>query len=139
MAETGISHGNRPMSGARKRRAPFTRAFFGDILQFIDFMLLICISVAVAFIYHEFALRSGFDFQKYTAAGIVGATGLTAPQFAWELLDGHGVALLPGEGFGPSATGHVRLSLSAHDDELEEACARIEAFAAAIPARAAAR
>ncbi|MBT8472026.1 MAG: undecaprenyl-phosphate glucose phosphotransferase [Marinicaulis sp.] len=63
--------------GVRKRSS-VTRALFGDVLQLVDFALLIASSVLVAYVYHRFALGSEFDFQKYAAAGIVGATGLTA-------------------------------------------------------------
>lgn len=45
--------------------------------------------------------------------------------FAWALLDQAGVALLPGESFGPSARKLVRMSLTAPDARLDEACRRI--------------
>ncbi|HET7197038.1 MAG TPA: aminotransferase class I/II-fold pyridoxal phosphate-dependent enzyme, partial [Burkholderiales bacterium] len=35
------------------------------------------------------------------------------------------VAVMPGSAFGPSGKGHLRLSLTCGDDELEEALARI--------------
>ncbi len=60
-------------------------------------------------------------------------TGLSANAFANALLDREGVSLLPGEGFGPAAAGHVRLSLSAPEDSLEEACRRIARFVRALP------
>ena len=41
--------------------------------------------------------------------------GLTADQ----LLTEHRVAMAPGEGFGPSGAGHVRLSLAVSDETLE--------------------
>lgn len=79
MAEPGVTNNVDSFStdGVR-RRAPVARALFGDIVQFIDFILVICMSVAVAFVYHIFVLQTPFDFQYYTAAGIIGATGLTA-------------------------------------------------------------
>ena len=55
-------------------------------------------------------------------------TGLTAMDFANRLLDSQGVSLLPGEGFGPAAQGHVRLSLAAEQDGLGDACNRITRF-----------
>ncbi len=58
----------------------------------------------------------------------VRGTGLTAMEFASRLLDREGVSLLPGEGFGPSAHGHVRLSLAAPEAGLSEACDRISRF-----------
>lgn len=52
-------------------------------------------------------------------------TGLTAYEFAADLLKGTGVAVLPGDGFGPSAEGHVRISLTSPDESLERACERM--------------
>ena len=59
-------------------------------------------------------------------------TGLSGIDFAWGLLEATGVSVLPGEGFGPSAAGHVRLSLGVPDDRLEEAVTRITTFTRAI-------
>lgn len=50
--------------------------------------------------------------------------------FANGLLDRYGVSLLAGEGFGGGAEGFVRISLSAPEDRLVEACRRIAAFVA---------
>ena len=58
----------------------------------------------------------------------VRATGLDGEAFAWGLLD-HGVSVVPGAGFGPSAAGHVRLSLTAPIEQLDEACNRIRRYA----------
>lgn len=55
-------------------------------------------------------------------------TGLDAVAFANRLLEATGVALLPGEGFGPSAEGYVRLSFGVPSETLAEACDRIESF-----------
>jgi len=78
MAETEINSQNKFLSDGVRRRAPITRALFGDIVQFIDFMMVIVTSVVIAYAYHQIALQVPLDFQTYTAAGIVGATGLTA-------------------------------------------------------------
>ena len=79
MAEPGLNSEIDSFStdGVR-RRAPVARALIGDIVQFIDFILVIVSAVGVAYLYHTFALNTDFDFQSYTAAGIMGATGLTA-------------------------------------------------------------
>ena len=53
------------------------------------------------------------------------ATGLSAQAFADRLLDRHGVSVLAGEAFGPSAAGHIRLGLVLQPDDLREACRRI--------------
>jgi arginine:pyruvate transaminase len=50
------------------------------------------------------------------------ATGLSAQAFAQRLLDEEGVALLPGDAFGPSAAGHVRLGLVLDAEVLEQVC-----------------
>ncbi|MCY1409108.1 Arginine--pyruvate transaminase AruH [compost metagenome] len=53
------------------------------------------------------------------------ATGLSAHDFAHRLLEEHGVSVLAGEAFGPSAAGHLRLGLVLDADQLQEACRRI--------------
>jgi arginine:pyruvate transaminase len=52
-------------------------------------------------------------------------TGLSAQAFADRLLDQHGVSVLAGEAFGPSAAGHIRLGLVLGTEALSEACRRI--------------
>src|SRR5215469_5447160 len=56
-------------------------------------------------------------------------TGITSEVFARELLTQERVALLPCDGFGPSAVGHLRIALSAPGPRLEEAGRRIVRFA----------
>ena len=56
-------------------------------------------------------------------------TGLGSEEFALELLEREHVAVLPCDGFGPSAAGHLRIALSAPDGRLEEAGRRIVRFA----------
>lgn len=53
------------------------------------------------------------------------ATGLSAQAFADRLLDRHGVSVLAGEAFGPSAAGHIRLGLVLGSAALQDACGRI--------------
>lgn len=53
------------------------------------------------------------------------ATGLSAQAFADRLLERHGVSVLAGEAFGPSAAGHIRLGLVVDTEQLREACQRI--------------
>lgn len=61
--------------------------------------------------------------------------GLGGQEFASGLLDTVGVTLLPGEGFGPSAAGHVRLCFAAAEEDLAEACARIGRYVAGLRPR----
>ncbi len=55
----------------------------------------------------------------------VRGTGLGSEAFARRLLEEEGVAVLPCDGFGPSAIGHLRLALTAADARLAEAGRRI--------------
>ena len=59
-------------------------------------------------------------------------TGLNDEDFAHELLLSEDVALLPCDGFGPSAVGHLRVALTAPEPRLEEAGRRIVRFARAL-------
>ena len=72
----------------------------------------------------------------------VRGSGLGAADFARGLLDRERVAVLPCDGFGPSAAGHLRIALSAPEARLREAGSRILRFAretAAPPQRVATR
>jgi arginine:pyruvate transaminase len=62
------------------------------------------------------------------------ATGIAAPQFASRLLQSENVAVLPCDAFGPSAAGHLRISLTEPDARLAEAGHRVVRFARAIAA-----
>jgi arginine:pyruvate transaminase len=59
-------------------------------------------------------------------------TGLSAQAFAERLLDLHGVSVLAGEAFGPSAAGHIRVGLVLGSAPLAEACRRIARCAAEL-------
>ncbi len=59
-------------------------------------------------------------------------TGLSAQAFADRLLDHHGVSVLAGEAFGPSAAGHIRLGLVLGSTALQDACRRIARCAAEL-------
>jgi arginine:pyruvate transaminase len=61
-------------------------------------------------------------------------TGLGADEFAQRLLERRLVAVLPADGFGPSAVGHLRISLTEDDALLTEAGNRIVAFAKELAA-----
>ena len=56
-------------------------------------------------------------------------TGLSAQAFAQRLLMEEGVSLLPGDAFGPSAAGHVRMGLVLDAEQLQAVCERIRACA----------
>lgn len=57
------------------------------------------------------------------------ATGLSGEAFARRLLAEERVAVMPGESFGPSLAGWLRLSLTRPDEDIAEACQRIAALA----------
>lgn len=65
----------------------------------------------------------------------VRGTGLPSEDFAFRLLEAEGVAVLPADGFGPSAAGHLRISLTQPDALLAEAGRRIVRFAAGLQHR----
>jgi len=64
----------------------------------------------------------------------VRGTGLAAGDFAQGLLARERVAVLPCDGFGPGAAGHLRIALSAPEPRLREAGERIVRYARALAA-----
>lgn len=56
-------------------------------------------------------------------------TGLSGEQFAWRLLDEHGVVVMPGESFGSRGAGHIRLALTVEAGVMATAAAHIRALA----------
>lgn len=55
----------------------------------------------------------------------VGATGLDGEAFAWQLLKGRNVAVMPGSSFGAEARDFIRISLTVPDAVLERAMERL--------------
>lgn len=51
----------------------------------------------------------------------VRATGMTGEAFAYDLLETHKIAVMPGESFGHSAAGHVRVAMTVDDTVFEAA------------------
>ncbi|WP_299783034.1 pyridoxal phosphate-dependent aminotransferase [uncultured Roseobacter sp.] len=49
------------------------------------------------------------------------ATGMTGEAFAYDLLENHHIAVMPGESFGTSAAGHVRVAMTIEDQAFEQA------------------
>jgi arginine:pyruvate transaminase len=62
----------------------------------------------------------------------VRGTGLGSEEFGQALLAKENVALLPCDGFGPSAVGHLRIALTAPEPRLDEAGRRIVRFARSL-------
>jgi aminotransferase len=67
----------------------------------------------------------------------IGSTGLSADQFTERLLTEERVAVVPGDAFGPSGAGHVRMCYATSYERLEEALRRIGRFLARVRAEAA--
>ena len=59
----------------------------------------------------------------------VRATGLTGEEFANRLLDTHMIAVMPGESFGKSAAGHIRVAMTIDDDRFAAALKSLCALA----------
>ncbi|MDW3222188.1 MAG: pyridoxal phosphate-dependent aminotransferase [Paracoccaceae bacterium] len=63
------------------------------------------------------------------------ATGMTGEAFAYDLLEAHNIAVMPGESFGACAAGHIRVAMTIEDEAfgnaLEMLCAHAETRAAA--------
>jgi len=59
------------------------------------------------------------------------ATGLSGLDFAYALLEQEKIAVMPGESFGTSAAGHLRVAMTIDDDRFVEALKRLVAFAQA--------
>lgn len=64
----------------------------------------------------------------------ISSTGLTADEFTERLLTEERVAVVPGDAFGPSGAGHVRMCYATSYERLEEALSRIGAFVARVRA-----
>ena len=60
------------------------------------------------------------------------ATGLSGEGFAHALLDAERIAVMPGESFGQSAAGHIRVAMTIDDGAYVQALRRLVAFAAAL-------
>ncbi|SPF80164.1 pyridoxal phosphate-dependent aminotransferase [Pseudoprimorskyibacter insulae] len=56
-------------------------------------------------------------------------TGLSGEDFARKMMNEQGVAVMPGESFGRCAAGHIRMSLTVKDAQLQEALPKVFAMA----------
>ena len=57
------------------------------------------------------------------------ATGLTGNDFASQLLNAEHIAVMPGESFGASAKGHIRVAMTVPDKDFTKALKRLITFA----------
>ena len=77
MLESGLNDVADLRPAGARRRTPIARAVYGDIVQVVDFLAVTAASIAVALVYHDYVLVAQLDAQRYVAAGLVGATGVT--------------------------------------------------------------
>ena len=75
---TNLSETMTTKSETRSERRAISRALYGDIIQFIEFVAVVLVSLTVAYFYHTEVLIIEFDVQLYASAGIIGATFATA-------------------------------------------------------------
>ena len=64
----------------------------------------------------------------------ISSTGLSSEEFTERLLREEKVAVVPGDAFGPSGAGHVRMCYATSYEQLEEALRRIERFVTRVRA-----
>lgn len=121
MTETAIRAGSPAAAGMRERFA--TRAArLADRLE------------------AETALRVHRPQAGMFAMVEVSATGMDGARYASDLLERHGVAVMPGESFGTTLDSWVRVALTVDDDAFDKAIDRMIAHALAhAPAAAASR
>ena len=55
---------------------------------------------------------------------------MDSQEFAFQLLEKEDLCVMPGDSFGPSAAGHLRISLCQPEDKIREAAKRLRRFAA---------
>jgi arginine:pyruvate transaminase len=58
------------------------------------------------------------------------ATGLSGEDFAYGLLERHGIAVMPGESFGMAAAGHIRVAMTVADEVFVAALVQLVDYAA---------
>ncbi|MCY3880345.1 MAG: pyridoxal phosphate-dependent aminotransferase [Rhodobacteraceae bacterium] len=63
------------------------------------------------------------------------STGLSGTDFSTRLLDREQIAVMPGESFGRSAAGHIRIAMTTGETSLADALDRIAGFAEALAAQ----
>ncbi len=76
------------------------------------------------------------DGAMYTMLDIR-ATGLSGEAFAYKLLEDEHIAVMPGESFGQSAAGHIRVAMTIADDDYAKALSRLLAYVARMADQAA--
>lgn len=77
---------------------------------------------------NDIGLRCHMPHGAFYVFPSIKSTGLTAIDFARELLMKEKVALVPGVAFGPSCENHIRISYASSYEDLKEAIVRIERF-----------
>lgn len=78
VGEPANEHAEAVSEGKPRSRSSVARSIYGDIVQATDFILVIAASMIAAVVYLGYILEGSFDLQRYGAAGILGATAVTA-------------------------------------------------------------
>ena len=60
------------------------------------------------------------------------STGLSGREFANRLLEQHKIAVMPGESFGESAAGHLRIAMTIEDEAFKKAMRILCEFASSL-------
>ncbi len=81
------------------------------------------------FVFNTLNDRAGLQVHRPQAGMFtlinVASTGMTGKEFALDLLENGGVAVMPGDSFGTALNNWVRLGLTTNDESLQNACNRI--------------
>jgi aminotransferase len=81
---------------------------------------------------NEIGLSTAEPRGAFYAFPSIRPTGLSSEEFSERLLYEQQVAVVPGSAFGPSGEGHVRATLAASYQQLEEALGRIRTFVSSL-------
>jgi aminotransferase len=78
--------------------------------------------------FNEIGLKCHLPVGSFYSFPSIASTGLSAREFAVQLLEQQRVALVPGNAFGPGGEGHVRASFCSAMPDIEKAVERIAKF-----------
>jgi aminotransferase len=78
--------------------------------------------------FNELGLKCHLPVGSFYSFPSIVSTGLSAREFAVQLLEKERVAVVPGNAFGPGGEGHVRASFCSTMQDIEKAVERIARF-----------
>ncbi len=138
-ARVGWLAGNRSLIGPCALTQALQSPFVPTVCQQIALLALQQCRESFEPIHAEFASRRSYAYERLRAIGLqpawpagafflwlpVAELGMSGREFAEGLLKSKKVLVWPGEFFGPSGAGHIRISYAAEDGRLREGLARI--------------